>query len=375
MPENVPIRVLHLVRSLDVGGLERVVLSLIEGMNRAGIRPWLGCLSGPGKWHKRAEVNETWYGRLAETGRLRTVRSLRQFVKERGINIIHSHNPEPHLFAVLASLFTNVSVIHTKHGRNYPNNRKRVWLNRQLARRTKQLVAVADDVAAVAVDIEGIPAEKVRVIRNGVDVDGIASKASASDITKTRAQLDIPAGSCVVGTVGRLSPEKNYSLLVRAVSGVMEDERHLVLLLVGDGPERSALEELARESGVHERVRFAGMRDDVIPLIAAMDIFCLSSITEGTSITLLEAAACGVPAIVTDVGGNREIVSHEKTGIVVPGENKDGLRAAIRLLVKDRSMRQRLGKSARERVATGYSLRCMADAYLASYREVLGENE
>jgi glycosyltransferase involved in cell wall biosynthesis len=418
------ITVLHLVRALQVGGLEDVVVNLVNGLASSGVECHVGCLVEEGEWIGRTKAKGIWVGQLGHTGKARVLLGLCDYLRRHGITLIHSHNPQPHAFAVAASLATGVPVVHTKHGRNFAGqpNARRVWLNRQLARFSKRIVAVSDDAARVSVEIEGVPEEKVIVIRNGVDVErfgagnrgqgsgvrGQASGTGGGDLeeggqrTETRRRLGIPMDGFVIGSVGRFSPEKNYPLLVRGfarfcgqmsgstptlpypreagrqVSGVRRQREEEsapsatpTLLLVGDGPDRARIEQTIAECGVRRQVVLAGMQADVVPWLGVMDVFCLSSVTEGTSITLLEAGAAGLPCVVTRVGGNAEIVEDGQTGMAVPSQDVAALTQAFDTLYSGPDLRHRMGLAARARVEQRYSLQSMVCQYAALYEAVM----
>ncbi len=351
-PVNSPMKILHLARNLEIGGLESVVKELIQHAGTNAIEPYLGCLYKLGSQGEGLSINGRWEGHRDQKGRLRTFLSLWRYVRRHQIQLLHSHNPLPHLYAVWISLVTGIPVVHTKHGRNYPDNPRRVWLNRQLSRWTKYVVAVSEDAASVALKIEKIPSAKVLVIRNGID-----TKRFCSDGRE-------PRNAVTVGTVGRLCTEKNHALLINAFSLVNDAlDCDLKLLIVGDGPEREALEKMA--SGVN--IEFVGMQQQVEHWLSKMDIFCLSSHTEGTSMTLLEAAACGLPCIVTDVGGNREIVEDEVTGLIVAPDNVKLFADAIRKCVVDADLRRTMGQNGRKKVLDDYSVQKMAAEYAKLY--------
>jgi glycosyltransferase involved in cell wall biosynthesis len=141
---------------------------------------------------------------------------------------------------------------------------------------------------------------------------------------------------------------------------------------VGDGPGRESIEKAVLDLGLRDRVALPGMRDDVQEWLHCMDVFCLSSSQEGTSITLLEAGACGVPAVVTDVGGNGEIVRDGVTGVLVSSGDERGLAAAFARLAADRRLREHLGDEARRRVKARYSVDRMVEQYLEVYRQAVG---
>lgn len=377
------LRVIHLVRSMEVGGLERVVADLVEAGCDCGITPFLGCLLEPGARGESVECEGLWVGGLEETGSFRTIRSLCDYVRENEIDIIHTHNPQPHKFGVAAGLLCRVPVVHTKHGRNYPDDKKRVWLNRQLSRYTAKLVAVSEDVARVAVEIEKVPPGKVVVIRNGVRVNRSSDTMPQGGV-RGIARLwkrHRKRNKVTIGSVGRLSEEKNYALLIDAFVVLNNRLRHFCggalkaeLLFVGDGPERADLEKRVEGAGLQpDQVRFAGMQTNVGEWLNRMDIFCLSSDTEGTSMTLLEAGAAGIPGVVTDVGGNGEIVANGVSGLVVPPGDAEALAAALFRLAVDYDLRIEMGASARDRVAELYSLEEMVKQYCAVWRDAVGD--
>jgi len=179
----------------------------------------------------------------------------------------------------------------------------------------------------------------------------------------------------VIGSVGRLSPEKNYSLLVRAfarvVHGYSLSHNPPYILLVGDGADRANIEAEIVRLNLKGRCFITGLQNEVLPLLQAMDIFCLSSDTEGLSISLLEAGACGLPSVVTDAGGNREIIKDGVSGLVVPRRDEIALAAGFERLANDAALRHTMGEAARKIVENRFSLDTMVDGYVKVYNEVL----
>ena len=361
-------RVLHLVMALEVGGLERVVLDLIEGSKGRGVESFLGCVAGRGEWFESANVAGVWDGDMERRGWVRMVWSLMRFLRRERIDVVHTHNPRPHLFGVIAALMAGVPVLHTKHGRNYPDNPRRVWLNRQLSRASRRIVAVSDDVRNVAVDVERVPERKMLVVRNGIGARALIGKE------ESRKLCGLPRDAYIVGSVGRISVEKNYQLLVRAFAGWAEKcaADDAKLLLVGEGPDRGNVQMMAKEMGIADSVVMPGMQSDVQPWLESMDVFSLSSLSEGTSITLLEACAVGLPAVVTDVGGNGEVVCDGESGKVVPSKDEEKLVEALEVMGAHQRRRQEMGKRGRERVRTRYSLEKMVAEYCRLYGEIAG---
>ena len=373
------IRILQLVRSLDVGGLETVVAGLMDQLGAPDYECYLGCLIEEGRWGESVNARGRWIGHLEDKGRLSTILSLRRYLKREKIDVIHSHNPMPHFYGALASVLTGIPLIHTKHGVNYPKDRAFVRRSRLWSRVTKKIVAVSEDVARVVRDIERVPSEKVVVVRNGVDANrGQGSGVRGQERTDARRQLGLEEDSLVIGSVGRLSPEKNYPLLVKAFALAKQEAvtptppypHTPILAVIGPGPERDKLEALVAELDLGDSVILAGEQQDVSPWLQAMDVFCLPSNTEGTSISLLEAGACGLPLVATNVGGNSEIIEDGVSGIIVPPGDEQALTAAILRLMDDENLRATMGKAAQKRVRTNYSLDQTVTEYKKLYEQV-----
>ena len=370
MTTDRPLRVLHLVRSMRVGGLEKVVLDLTRGLCDRGVQSFLGCLFDSGEWASQARVEACWEGNLGRRGPAGTLRALCRFVRTHGVDIIHTHNSHPHKYGVPASILIRVPLVHTKHGRNWPDNSRWVWFSRQLSRFTRVVVPVSRDIERIVTDVERVPRRKVTLILNGVDTEAFCPAGTAARAAQRR-RLGLPTDAFVMGSVGRLSPEKQYPWLVALFAEFLRGNPGSTLVLVGDGPHRPEIEQAIEEHGVRDRVRLTGVREDVADWLHCLDLFVLSSDQEGTCITLLEAGATGVPAVVTDVGGNSDIVQDGRTGRVVPFGDTGAFVSALAELAGDAPRRTAMGRAAREHIVSGFSLDAMADAYVEVYRAAL----
>jgi len=363
-------RVLQLVIGLDVGGLEDVVVNLINHLARRGVACHLGCLAGRGVWGSRCAPQGVWEGNLPARRKCAALWSLCAYLRRNGIGLINCHNRQAFLYAVAASFLTGVPLVYTRHGREWARSRKWIWLDRALLRFTAGIVGVSSDITDLVVRLEKIPASKVRLIRNGIDAERFVPPVR--ERAEIRRRLGIPEQAFVVGSVGRFSREKKYASLIRSFARFRAGARSAALVLVGDGPERQELARLARDAGLAECVRMPGMQDDVVPWLQSLDVFCLSSSTEGTSISLLEACSVGLPVLVTDVGGNPEIVRDGGTGLLAPASDEEAFARGLARLLADGSLRRELGRAARERVRDRYSAERMAQEYLNFYRELAG---
>jgi glycosyltransferase involved in cell wall biosynthesis len=214
----------------------------------------------------------------------------------------------------------------------------------------------------------------VTVVRNGIALSQHGDESRQRE--SLRREFGVPLDAFVIGSVGRYASEKCYSKMVEAFAaflGALEDQVvSLSLVLVGDGPDRPAIEASVAAHGLEGRVTLTGMTDRVADWLSVMDVFALSSMTEGTSITLLEAAALGLPLVVTDVGGNREVLDQGNAGLIVPYDDAPAMAGAFLGLYRGAELRYTLGLAAGQYVKGKYGIETMLEQYEAIYREALG---
>jgi glycosyltransferase involved in cell wall biosynthesis len=333
---------MQVVLSLRVGGLERVVLDLVRNASEE-FRFIVCCLEEPGDWGEEAPHVVALDKRPGLDWRL--FWKVARLARTEKVDVIHTHNSAAHLYGAIGGKLAGVKVLHTEHGKNLGEEARAFRLNRWAGRFTDLTVAVSERIGREARDHEGVPADRLALVPNGICAERFALPRRS---TGRR-----------VGTVGRLVREKNYPLLLRTVTTMPNTE----LVFVGNGPLR---EELEREAG--PQVRFLGQRADIAELLAGFDVFALSSSTEGMSIALLEAMAAACPIVVTAVGGNTELIQHEVTGLVVPPDDETALRAAIERLLTDRVLANRLGMAARDVAHERYSVTAMTQRYEEMWR-------
>jgi glycosyltransferase involved in cell wall biosynthesis len=354
--------VVHVVISLEPGGLERLVVRWTRRRNET--QPGstaVCCLDKAGALAAdlpsgtvtslAAARNRFPWDRVA-------VRRLRAFAVERGAAILHSHNLAAQQYAVLAAWRTGMRVVHTEHGsRPHASGLVAAIRERLLNRCTDRLVAVSSSVARV------MPRDTA-VIPNGVSRH---EPASAEELVRLRVELGLPPGWPVIGCVGRLTTVKGVDRLLWALGAmVRECATPCVLLVVGDGPEREMLEGQARRLGVSEKVVFAGFRPDARRLYDLMDCVVLPSRSEGLPVVLLEGMSAGVPVLATDVGANKEVLLNGEAGTMLPADCMQWpaiLRSAI-----EHGERQRAAvEKARESVTRQYSEDATVEAYEREY--------
>jgi glycosyltransferase involved in cell wall biosynthesis len=281
-----------------------------------------------------------------------------------GVDVVHTHNQLPLIYASPVGRIARARVVHTEHGR-HPGTARQLMLRRLGARACHALVCVSQPTLDYAVEIDLAPRSALRVILNGTDVR--AFRRDPERRAAARAAWGVGEDAVVIGTVGRMAPVKNHALLVRAAAPLLGE--HATLVIAGDGSERAATEALAAELGVADRVRLLGEIDDVPTALSGFDLFALSSRSEGLPMALTEAMSASLPVVATAVGGVPNVVKDGETGLLAPAGDVEQLRARLRELVDDPAKRDEMGKAALADAERRYSLARMAREYMALYRE------
>lgn len=360
----------HFVENFERGGLERVVIDLIRAQRDAGNTCRAICLFQRGALADELaalgiEVHACGKRRGADVGALLRARALLQRVPG---TILHTHNAAAHYHAVFAATGQRFArVVNTRHGMGAADPAsRREWLYRRSMRRTDIVVAVCE-AARVQFEAQGVhPRAGLFAVPNGIRVERFAP-ASPEARDRLVAEFGFAPGTRVVGTVGRLNWAKDQVGLIRAFRHACDALPDLALVLIGDGALRATLEQIARDEGIAARVRFLGDRDDVDRLLSGLDLFVLSSVTEGYSIALLEACAAALPIVATDVGGNAEIVRHDVNGCIVPARDVAALAAAMMAVLNQRERAIAMGRAGRTWVLAEGSFRTMAARYARIY--------
>jgi glycosyltransferase involved in cell wall biosynthesis len=292
-------------------------------------------------------------------------------------HVVHTHMAKAGFLARQAALTTlrpPPVIVHTYHGHVLEGyfgphlSRLYRFLETLLARRSDCLVGVSEATVDDLVRLGVAPRGAFRVIPLGLDLEPFA-RGDPREGRELRRSLGIGEHDIVLTFVGRVVPIKRVDVLLRAVA-LAGDSAPLRLLVVGDGELRPRLEALSRELGIADRVRFVGYRRDLTAIASATDIAALTSANEGTPVSLIEAGAAGCAAVATRVGGVAEVVTPE-TGLLVPAGEGEAVAAALSRLAVDHGLRERLGKSARERALRRYSAPRLVADIDALYRELL----
>ncbi len=373
-----PPLVVHVVYRLAVGGLENGLVNLINHTPPGRYRHAVVCMTDHSDFARRIQDPGVPVIDLhkREGHDLGVYRRMYAVFRRLRPAVVHTRNIgtlEAQLVARLAGVPHGV---HGEHGRDmndldgtHPRHRllRRVsglWLDR--------FVALSEDIRRWLVSVQGIQADKIVQIYNGVDIQRFHPGGGERPLV---AALGL-SGRLLVGTVGRLSPEKDQLTLLQAHLRLLaqrpELAGRLALLIVGEGPLRSELQAILDAAPPDHRatVHLLGARDDVPALMREWDLFVLPSRTEGISNTILEAMASGLPVLATAVGGNPELVVEGETGRLVPRDDPEAMAHALDELLSDPSRMARMGQAGRARVEERFSIEAMVAKYLALYDQL-----
>jgi len=366
------LRIQHVIGSFQVGGAERYALQLASRQAREGHDVHVVALAeGPLiDAFREAGITLQTMLKMARLDPTLPARLASLFVRN-DVDVVHTHNPPPLVYASLAARTVGAVLVHTKHGVNQDRQR-RMWLRKVVANLVHRVVAVSEDTARHAVFQGEVTSDRVHVIRSGVDTDLFRPRPDARD--RIRTELGIGPDEWVIGSVGRLVPEKNHASLLRAAAPLLRGHNARILL-VGQGPERPTLEALARQLGIENKVLLAGMRHDTHDVLSAMDVFALSSRTEGMPLALLEAMATELAVVCTRVGGIPALLKGSNAGALVPSENDDALAEGLRRLHADPQEARRMGVRARQLVTIQHGMHVVTRETTALYARVMREVE
>lgn len=363
----------YVVNTLNPGGTEKLVVDMSLAF-QAEFQVVVLCLDEPGLWADELRSRGITVHCLWRQPGLDFAVAVRlaSYFRRHGVRIVHAHQTTPWFYGALSRLlYSEPRLLFEEHGRFFPEvrNPKRILVNRMLVRNlTHRFVAVSQDIGDRLREYEGLSGAGIDVIYNGARVEPPVEPAERDAL---RSELGFMPGAFVVGTAGRFDPIKNLPLLVESLKRAGEEVDGLSGLLVGDGPAFPEIHSLVEKTGLHDRVRLTGFRRDARKLIGCLDLFVLSSFSEGTSMALLEAMMAGVPVAVTAVGGNPEIVVDGETGWVVPSNSVAALTSAIVESASDTQKRQRIAAAGKRRFEDRFTFDRMIDNYRKQYRALL----
>lgn len=358
-------KILYLARSLEIGGLERVIVLLSNNIDRERFTPYICCIARAGDMAEALDPSTGLFV-IGNEGRinLHGFRYIRDLIRKENIDLVHSHELSALLYGLPCAKLSHIPIIHTKHGYGGIRQEKRHvgFIGKLFSRSVTEYVCVSSELQSRMKEEIGIRESKTSVIYNGIEEppvpEGVESDGN---------------DAIVIGSVGRLNRVKNYGLLIRAFSEVLKRYPEVRLEFVGGGAAEGELKELAGRLSLSEKVVFHGYRNDVGGFFDRFDIFALTSIYEGLSISLLEAVSRSKICVVSDVGGNTEIIEDGINGLVFESGDIDGLVSRLSEAIEGFSTdrMEMLRNKARRTFEDRFSIEKMIDNYEKLYEKHL----
>lgn len=360
-------KILQVVLNLKYGGLEKLVIQLSEELNKKGFETVIACLQEEGEVAQEARKKglQIFCLKKKEGFDWPLIFKLRELISREKIDIVHTHNSGPLIYGTLAARLSFKPCINTRHSRTEEKISGLIWnLN-------TYVVCVSDDTQKEILKHNRISLSKIRVIYNGIDLNAFNFIQDNGFAHEKRKQVGLQENSFLIGNIGRLVADKDQETLLKAFRKLVQKKFNGELVIVGDGPLQGHLKKKADDLAIADKVKFLGFRDDIEELLSIFDVYVLSSIREGVSLTLLEAMACHRPIVATKIGGNPEVVIDNQTGYIVPPGFPERIESAVMRLYANKGVAQEMGAMGRKRVEEKFSLKNMAEEYMRLYREIV----
>jgi glycosyltransferase involved in cell wall biosynthesis len=365
-------KILQLISSGGFYGAESVVAALTRDLAQARYSVLVGVFenihASPNNVAAQLESRGLQVIRIPCRSRfdLATAKRIREIIRVQDIDLVHSHGYKADIYAYLATRRIRLPLLATSHlwTRQTAAVRFYEFLDAHVLRSFDAIIAVSDRIAT-ELRQAGVPAGKITVIDNGIDLTPFRSAVPvlASELNK--------GDGLLIGTAGRLVAQKGLTFFLTAAQQVLEEFPNLQFAIFGDGPDRGKLEQMAKDLRIENKVWFAGTRNDMPNVYASLDVFALASIDEGLPMALLEAMASGVPVVATEVGAVPKVIMPGRTGMLVrPGDPRE-LAQALACLARDPALRERLGNNGKQAVHQQFSSQIMTQNYCRVYEQLL----
>ncbi len=377
--ENSPIKILHVVDTLGLGGAERFLVGLVTHLDRERFHPMVAWLTASGPFEEQLREQRIPVVGINARGHrdFKAWQRLVEVMRGEQVHIVHTHLFVDGFYGRLAAMWSKVPVRIVTQQNAYDDPARRlprwqIWTNRLLVPTTQHFVAVSRAAAEYLHKVEWVPWRKISLIPNAIEPP---APVPPERVQALRREWLGPDGSGpLLGTVARLEPQKGLDVLIRAVAVLSPLMPGMRCIMVGRGGLEEELRTLARSLGVEGQVLFLGPRSDIPAILAALDIFVLPSRFEGLSLALLEAMAAGKPVVATAVSGTVEVIQDGETGVLVPPEDEVSLARALLDLISQPRRARTLGERARTHVLQHYTIDKIAEQYMELYSRVGNEN-
>ena len=373
--------VLHLRNTITDGGVEKMLLNWCNHLDGTRLRFSIVGFANPGdpeaRLLNRAEALQVPTFRLPWGRRKRllaAVDNLVRIIQSTKASIVHSHDAKSNVVASLAQLRTGVPVVGSAYAwfgsRSVFRVRFYEWLDVHMLRRFQAVMAVSESLKRESVEL-GLDPQRLVLIRSGVDYESLQQ---IPDRSAVRRSLGLAPQDIVFGNLARLWPEKGHNHLLDAFRIVVNHHPSAKLVIIGTGPLEDRIRAQAKDLGIESSVVLPGFPDHIADLIHILDVQVHSSLYEGLPMAVLQGMAAGLPIVSTDVGGIREVLTHGKTGIIVPAGDCARLASAMLEVIQDPTAARRMGETARRFVREHYSMETTMKDLEAAYYRVCADN-
>lgn len=369
-----PVRVMHLIYSLEFGGAQKMIGYCVERINRSEFDQSVCALvaEGPMADYCRSLGVKVYCLNKRKGFGPRAIVSLTRLLRELEIDLLHTHEDSSQLHGTLAALLAKgIRIVRTKNiVLPEPEIRIYRFLNPILNLFTAKLIAVSDIVKHSHRRVDPFSKHKYVTVWNAV---ARTEPVKEDEREKWRKKFGIEPSDRIIGFVGRLHLQKGLSYLVEAVSQICRAEPDARIMIVGEGPFGSTINKQVSESRLGDRILFTGQQSNVPAMLSLMEIFILPSLWEALPLALLEAMESGRPVITTPVGGIRDVVEQGVNGILIPQENPAAIAEAVIRLLRDKALAHRIAKAGQETVRKRFSVEQQIESTESIYREVMQE--
>jgi len=373
-----PFNLLYLITDLSLGGAQKVLIHIIEHLDRNWFHPMMvACLYGgdsPIGDDLRNMGIPVYDLKMNKKWRLDGLWRLYKLLRTKDITILHSSLFHANMAARLVGTLDHTPIIITWRQNINIGSNFRDCTNKLTSSLDDHVVAVSENTRQIELRATGVPQDKVSVVHNCIDVARYELTKSL-DRNKIRVDLVIPEDAFLLGVVGRLHHQKGLFYLLDALPIIKNSIEQVELLIIGEGDLKNDLEAHADSIGVSGFTRFKGPRSDIPEILSALDVFVLPSLWEGLPLALLEAMASGLPVIATNVGGIPEVVIDRETGLLIQPSNSQTIADAVLLLFNDPNLRIRLGNAGSAFVYAQFSAQTLVKELETVYKHLLAQKK
>lgn len=364
-------KILYVIESGDPGGAENVLLSLAEYF-KMKYSVGVGCFREGWVYNelKFRKFNPQLIHTKKGSFDVSLLSNLLRLIKKENIGLIHSHLFDTNFYSCIAAKMMNIPHIATEHGDIHLATRK---MNIKRFIKAKVMSIFSDKIIFVSkftrdkfLRIAKVPKKKAIVVYNGIDLNKYEDQI---DIQKKRAEIGINQDEFVIGNVGSLYPVKGQTYLLKAARNVISEIPSAKFLFIGKGGLKNILKEEAEHLGIENSVKFLGFREDIKELLKVMNVFVLSSLSEGLPLSLIEAMASKVPVVATNVGGIPEVVDDGMNGFLIPPAEPEAMAIKIKSLLKDSFLADTVAQQGYEKIRQ-FDIQSMLNKYEEIYSEL-----